>query len=316
MFENFDEKYSSVTKLFKAMVEKNDNKVPNSLIFYGPDVFAQYNFAMLLARGANCTGDKTQNCDCQNCRWIKANEHPEVMTVSKINSKSEHDTTKTVISINQMNMIKDKLVISSDYHRFFIFCDAEERPFTKDEEAKYKNFAFLEQNFPKAEKENWVPLGLTKKSFTDLAANSLLKSIEEPPENVTFIFLSENAANIISTVVSRSQVFYIPGNSKQVFEYDFLTEILKNYPKIDVKMAVSLSDFLLKYSEENNKSMSEIIFSIQTYLKELLKQNSGNILLKKKILSDIENLQKANLMLKNSFKDIVAADEIAYILTK
>jgi len=316
MFENFDEKYSSVIKLFRAMCESENRCVPNSLILHGPDVFAQYHFAMLLARGANCTGDKTQSCECQNCRWIKANEHPEVMTVTKINSKSEKDTTKNVISINQINMIKDKLVISSDYHRFFILCDAEERPLAKAEEEKNGNFAFLNQHFPKSESGNWVPVGLTKKTFTDTAANALLKSIEEPPENVTFIFLAENVENIISTVVSRSQVFYIPGNSKQSYEYEFCAELLQNYPNIDRKRAVYISDFLLNYSEEHGISMQDIVFSVQTYLKELVKQNSGNILLKKKILNDIESLQRVDLMLKNSFKAIVAADEIAYILTK
>ena len=140
MFENFSEKYFSLSKFFQAMVENENTTVPNSIILHGPDIIAQYYFALQLARGANCLGDKKSSCECQNCRWIKANEHPEVVTVSKINFKPDGDDSKSVISVKQIEAIKDKLVASSDYHRFFIFCDAENRDFSESEKEQLQPF--------------------------------------------------------------------------------------------------------------------------------------------------------------------------------
>ena len=177
MFEKFDNKYGIVKKFFEELVTNENCSVPNSIILHGPDVIAQYYFAMNLARGANCIGDKSNNCECQNCRWIKSNEHPEIMTISKINSKPDNDDSKTVISVKQIEQIKDKLVVSSDYHRFFIFCDAEIRDYNNVEKEKISEFHFLNQNMPKIEKGTWVPLGLTKNCFSDIVANALLKSV-------------------------------------------------------------------------------------------------------------------------------------------
>ena len=293
----------------------NTDKVPNSIILHGPDIIAQYFFAIMLARGANCIGTKEHSCDCQNCRWIKANEHPEVMTISKIDSKPDGDDSKTVISIKQIDQIKDKLMVSSDYHRFFILCDADNSEPTTEQKKLISEFSKLNIQLPKTSSGYWSPKGLTNKCFTDIAANALLKSVEEPPSNVTFIFLTENIENIISTIVSRSQAFYVSGSSKIEYDFEFLKEPLSNYPNIDRKKTVMISDFLIKYSKETDKPISYIIGAIQNYFTEILKNNAQNKALKAKIFEDMEKLQETMTMCSSSVKDQVIADEIGYILT-
>ncbi len=315
MFENLKNNYPALSDFFETLISQRNYSVPNSIILHGPDVIAQYYFAMMLARGANCEGEKTDSCSCQNCRWIKNNEHPEIMTVSKIDSKPDGDDSKTVISVKQIDNIKDKLISSSDYHRFFIFCDAEDRDISIEEKDKFSKFDFLNIKLPQNVKKQWIPLGLTQKCFTDIVANALLKSIEEPPFNVTFIFLTENIENIISTVVSRSQAFYVSGSSKHSYDFEFLKEPLSNYPNIENTKAIMISDFLMKYSKDNDKNMSYIVSSIQVYLTELLKHNSNNLIFKKRILNDISKLQDILFMLKSSVKEQIIADEVGFILT-
>ena len=174
----------------------------------------------------------------------------------------------------------------------------------------------MNQQFPGSNKESWIPLGLTNKCFSGIVANALLKSVEEPPDNVTFIFLTENIENIISTIVSRSQVYYVPGECRYNCDYDYLIQLLSDYPNIDRKKAIIISDFLLKYSKDKEKSLTEIVMSIQTYLKDMLKKNTESIYLKQSILKSINNLQETIIMLKSNFKEQTVADEIAYILTK
>lgn len=315
MFENFSEKYFSLSKFFEAMVENENTTVPNSIILHGPDIIAQYYFALQLARGANCLGDKKSSCECQNCRWIKANEHPEIVTVSKINSKPDGDDSKSVISVKQIEAIKDKLVSSSDYHRFFIFCDAETRDFSESEKEQLMPFENFGLKFPESAK-GWVPLGLTKKCFTEIVANALLKSVEEPPAGVTFVFLTENLENIISTIVSRSQAFYVAGNSKQSVDFDYLKEQFANYPNIDGSKALLISEYLMKTAKSKDVPLTSVLIGIQAYLTNLLKNNSQNILLKQKVFEDIDKLQKMVDMLNFGVKEQTVADESGYILTK
>ncbi len=315
MFELLKEKYPTISNFFDTLILNNDFVVPNSIILHGPDVLCQYYVALLLARGANCTGDKSITCECQNCRWIKANEHPEIMTISKINSKPDGDDSKSVISAKQIDMIKDKLVVSSDYHRFFIICDADIRELTPEEREIQSRFDFLNMKLPQTEKGTWIPSGLTTKCFTDIAANALLKSIEEPPANVTFVFLTENVENIISTIVSRSQAFYVAGSGKQIYDFEFLREPLSNYPNIDRRKAIMISDFLIDYSKNNDKPLAYILAAIQAYFVELAKTNAQNTAFKTRVFDDIEKLQNLITMLSSSVREQVVADEAGYILT-
>lgn len=314
MFENLGENYFSLSKFFESMTENENVTVPNSIILHGPDIIAQYNFAMLLARGANCLGDKKQTCDCQNCRWIKANAHPEIVTVSKIDAKPDGDDSKSVISVKQIEAIKDKLATSSDYHRFFIFCDAETRDFSETEQEQMKAFESIGIKFPENSK-GWVPMGLTKKCFTEIVANALLKSVEEPPAGVTFVFLTENLENIISTIVSRSQAFYVAGNSKKTVNFGYLKEQFSNYPNINRNKALLISEYLMKTAKSKDVPLSSILTEIQAYLTNLLRNNAENILLKNRVFDDIEKLQKMADMLNSGLKEQNIADEAGYILT-
>ena len=96
-----------------------------SLVLYGQDIIAQYYLAMEIARLLNCQKDGEYNCDCLNCSWIRNNQHPAVLTITKNDNKPSDDTSSKVISIKQTLMINNSLVNSSDYYRVFIFCDSE-----------------------------------------------------------------------------------------------------------------------------------------------------------------------------------------------
>ena len=58
----------------------------------------------------------------------------------------------------------------------------------------------------------WLP------EFLDKAGNALLKIIEEPPENTLFILVAQNHEQILSTLLSRTQIVKIPKLTDQVIE--------------------------------------------------------------------------------------------------
>ena len=316
MFDEMKKNYKFLAEYFTKLLENGKFDIPNSIILYGSDILAQYYIAMLIAKTKNCTGDKSSGCNCRNCLWIKRNEHPEIMTISKIDSKPDNDDSKTVISVKQTDNIKDKLIVSSEYHRFFIFCDAEDKIYTENEEKRIKDFEKWGISLPKTAKNGWYPKGITPKCFSDVVANSLLKSIEEPPSNVTFIFLTENIENIIPTIVSRSQAFFVSGFEKSESNISDIAELMRNYPDFNENDELKISDKLMEISEKNGQNLSDTLDGIQNYLVRLLENNFQNKIFSKKIMSDIDKLHDISNMLRSNIKEQTAADETGYLLTQ
>ncbi len=220
------------------------NALPQSILFYGSDLEAQYTLAKEIARLLNCKEDKSDNCECLNCKWIRDNSHPAVLTYSRLDNKPEDDESKTVISIKQAQKIKENLVSASDYHRVFIFCD-------RDEDGNIT--------------------GLNPLNFQAETANSLLKIIEEPQPGVTFIFLTRYVDDVLSTIISRSQCFFVPAAGKVNYDYSVIDGIFTDYLNFERKDVFDISQRLADLTKET--SLISILEGIQNYMLALLKAN-------------------------------------------
>lgn len=277
MFEQeLKEKYQFLTDYFEQGLkntysEESKRKLAHSILLYGQDIEAQYSLATEIARLLNCKEFQNDGCKCLNCNWVRERQHPAVMTISKLDNKPSDDDSKTVISIAQARMVKNLLLNTSDYHRVFIFCDA------------------------KMENEKWIPLGLNEQNFPEEAANSLLKSIEEPPENTTFFFLTRDKTDLIQTIISRSQSFFVPSYKIEDKDFTSVGKILQDYPAIERKDFLDLSQELLSVAKELGEE--KILEEVQNYLNSLLQANLGNTVTNNKIISDIKHVETAKQML-------------------
>ncbi|MEI3254944.1 MAG: hypothetical protein V8R83_06520 [Candidatus Gastranaerophilaceae bacterium] len=211
-------KFEYVTNYFETAIKNEKRSFAQSIVLYGQDIAAQYYLAMEIARQLNCMKDADPACDCLNCSWIRNNQHPAVLTVSKNDNKPSDDTSSKVISIKQTLMINNSLINSSDYYRVFIFCDSEIGEMNEFEKKHIQDFGGLNFKFPQ---ENWIPKPLNRDVLIEASANSLLKSIEEPPERTLFLFLTEDKEDIIETIISRSQSFYVPSFNAQSYDTSF-----------------------------------------------------------------------------------------------
>jgi len=138
----------------------------------GPPHVGKMTLAIDLARALNCTG-KTPPCgECPACLKIAAGKHADVQVVGL--SRDDDGAGAKLISIDQ---IKDM------QH------DASLPPF----EGKHKVFIIEGAELLSIE-----------------AANCLLKTLEEPGDNVTFILLTVNERRLPATVVSRCQRLELP----------------------------------------------------------------------------------------------------------
>ncbi len=266
---SLDKNYPFLMKYFSKGIQNPDKNIAHCILFYGTDIQAQYNLALEIARMLNCTGDHTPECSCLNCRWIRENSHPAVMTISKVDNKPANDDSKQVISIDQARMIKNDLLVSSDYHRVLIFCD-------KDKDGNV--------------------CGLNETNFQEPTANALLKTFEEPPSKTTFFFLTNDKTDMISTIVSRAQCFFVPSFKEEDRDFSIVKETMAGYLSLERNQVLDLNDGILNLTKDNEAS---IVFNqIQNYMTELLKSNLENRGLKMKILHDINSVEKAKRELR------------------
>ena len=251
-------------KYFNKGINNNDKNIAHCILFYGSDIQAQYEIALEIARMLNCTQDHNENCNCLNCKWIRENNHPAVLTISKVDNKPSDDTSKNVISIEQARMIKNDLLVTSDYHRVLIFCD-------KDKEGNLQ--------------------GLNQQNFQADAANALLKTFEEPPSKTTFIFLTKDKSDMITTVVSRAQCFYVPSMKNEANDFSLVKNAMEGYLELDRNEVLDFNDKILDLTKMVDAL--EIFTQMQNYMEYILKANLENLPIKVKLISDIKAVEKA-----------------------
>ena len=239
------------------------------ILFYGSDINAQYNLALEIARMLNCNGKHTPECSCLNCNWIRENKHPAVLTISKTDNKPANDTSKTVISIEQARMIKNDLLVTSDYHRVLIFCD-------RDKESNIQ--------------------GLNQQVFQADAANALLKTFEEPPENTTFIFLTKDKSDMITTVVSRAQSFYVPSMKGEDRDFSLVKDAMDKYLELERSEVLDFNDKILELAKTTNPE--EVFTQMQNYIENLLRTNIDNLALKIKLITDLKAIEQSKKEIK------------------
>ena len=102
------------------------------------------------------------------------------------------------------------------------------------------------------------------------AANSLLKTLEEPPDNSYIILLSTYADSLLPTIRSRSQIYKIPYETKEefaeklniLFEKERDDDIKITFTEEDIDFFYNLSDFEVEtISFSNYFRVKELFFS-------------------------------------------------------
>ncbi len=271
------DKYPFLTNYFTQALTASNRALPQSLLFYGNDLKSQYILATEIARLLNCKNDRADTCECLNCKWIREGTHPAVLTISRLDNKPDDDDSKTVISIKQSLMIKEMLVSASEFHRVFIFCD-------RDDDGNIS--------------------GLNPLNFQAETSNSLLKIIEEPQPNITFIFLTRYIDDVLPTIISRSQCFFVPSKETVTYDYSTIDGIFTNYFEFNRKDVFNISQKLQDLSKET--PVNVILDSIQNYILTLLKTNPRNVELIKhiEILEDSKRQAKLGIRPINIFDDI------------
>lgn len=277
------DKYPFLTNYFTQALSANNRALPQSILFYGSDFEAQYTLATEIARLLNCKNDKADDCECLNCKWVRENSHPAILTISRLDNKPDDDESKTVISIKQSQMIKESLMSASEFHRVYIFCD-------RDEEGNIS--------------------GLNPLNFQAETANSLLKIIEEPQPGVTFIFLTRYIDDVLATIISRSQCFFVPSKKNVNYDYSVIDGVFTDYLTFERKDVFDISQKLQDMVKET--PIQNLLDGMQNYMLQLLKANPKET----ELIKHIEFVEEAKKQAKLGMRPINIFDDLCLKLIK
>ena len=109
-----------IKKILKLALERT--RVPNSLLFCGPEGAGKKAMALTLAKTLNCLNLTTDSCDaCPSCKAIDEGRHPDVMLI-------EVKDEKKAVAIDQIRLLRQMAYLRpmTGKKRVFIVVDAAE----------------------------------------------------------------------------------------------------------------------------------------------------------------------------------------------
>jgi len=167
-----------------------------------------------------------------------------------------------------LNQTKGHIIIADDIESEVSRLEEELKPFrvvkfvVTDESFKIEHAkAVLAESYISESQTKYIVIGAS--DLTDVAQNSLLKLLEEPPRNIEFIIISPTKSNLLATVRSRLPILKINNHHK-------MQELELNLAKLDYK---DVFNFLKEHSrikKDEAKILVEALFHRATVVDMLI----------------------------------------------
>jgi len=180
----------------------NENRVPHALLFNGKDGCGNLPTAFAFAQHLFCTDKNEQGaCSvCNACNKVAKLIHPDLHLVVPIAKSKDIKKTDDVVKEFREAFLQNPYLTLNDWVNEL---NAENKqPIIPVEEAAdiLKKLSYTSYEGSYKIMIIWQP----EKMNTE-AANKLLKILEEPPEQTIFILVTNNAEQLLATIISRVQ---------------------------------------------------------------------------------------------------------------
>lgn len=160
-----------VTLLTNSIAQE---RVSHAYLFTGPPHVGRRTLALKLAQALNCDELERPCQQCASCRRISAGVHPDVR----------------MIDLEYQALLREETAAQQKALRIETIRSLREHASLKPFEGQRKVFIITDAE-----------------GMTSEAANSLLKTLEEPPSHAVLILTARDAHSLLPTIVSRCQVF-------------------------------------------------------------------------------------------------------------
>jgi len=195
-----------IRQFFKKSIE--NGYLAHAYIFYGEKGSGKEAFAIELAKALNCSDEKSKPCNqCNSCTKINHLNHPDIHYIFPTSKQTKPEEISKILKEKASNPYLDMPV--SGHLNIPI---EQIRDFKN--EAKYASY--------EAQKKVFIISGA--EYFSREAANSFLKLLEEPPDDLLIILITSDLRSLLDTIRSRCQPVYFPR-----FSHEQVQEIINRY---------------------------------------------------------------------------------------
>ena len=209
-------------------------RLSHAYLFTGPAHVGKMSLAMDLAHALNCLGEDRPCDDCAQCDRISRGLHADVRVVEVESGPNRTGGSRTAIGIDQIR-------------------DVQREASLKPYEGRYRVFVFDGAERVTAE-----------------AANSLLKTLEEPPDQVVIVLLAPDAGALPPTVVSRCRRLELRRVAPALIASELTARFSVDDDRADETARLSQGRpgwaFLVAEGQESIEEMMEELDTIQTVL--------------------------------------------------
>lgn len=147
-------------------------------------------------------------------------------------------------------------------HPDFMFIEPEDGKTTKIEQVRFLQEKIAEK--PVTSKKKVYILSQSE-TMTREAANSLLKTLEEPPEYTVIILTTSNESKLLTTIKSRCmKIYFLPIPESEIKQYVKAHELENDITEHMIKQCSGSLGKLLKMAEEK-----EQYFQLETLMKKI-----------------------------------------------
>lgn len=209
----------------RLLTMAGEGRLPHAMLLMGDEGAGALPLAMALAQYIDCTGDKSHGDSCGTCpacQKVARMVHPDVHYIFPIAKNGSSDDTDTYLPEWRQTVTrtpyfglqewvsamasKKRTEAQPDDDKTTATGTGKQALIAKD--AAQAIHAKLSMKPYEADKQImiiWKP-----ELMNETTSNSLLKILEEPPTDTLFIMVSEDAAQILPTILSRAQTFRVP----------------------------------------------------------------------------------------------------------
>jgi DNA polymerase-3 subunit delta' len=192
---------------------RRNNHMPHALLLAGPELCGKYDFARSLAKSLLCEKRDTETqSSCNDCK-----------SCSLFEADSHPDYTSVQLAEKKSQIVVDQI-------------------------RKLNEFVYLSRSYEGSRVVIIAPV----ERLNINAANSLLKTLEEPPEKTVLILVSSNPSQLIPTIRSRCQVLHLPQPTHLQASEWLSTQILENPPE-ELLAAAGGKPMLAKLLDEGDR---------------------------------------------------------------